>query len=744
MTKNRITKALKASPVNKFYLIILVLLLLTDLVILFEIPIFRQVLGFTFLYVVPGVMLLGIMGLNKLGMTDRFVLSTGLSISFLIFVSIFINTLYPFFGYDTPLSRNSLIISLSVILIIAVLAYLRDKRFSHTELFDFKLNTREKAFLLIPSIFPMLSVLGMHLMNTTDNNILLMALLFIMPAYAIFIAVSHNHVPKRAYPLIIFLSSISLVLLLGLRSNHIIGADAHSEYYLFQQTFHNGRWQILQNNTLDSCLSVSALPTVYQSFVDMNPEYLFKILYPVLFSASPLVIYIISRKYIGNFYAFLASLFFMSQITFLWTTANPRTTVAIFFFALSIMVLFQSGLNQLEKRVLFIIFAVSCIVSHYSTTYIFFILLSLLWLFMKITHMIISSKKSPGPLKNLSSTSPGSKAADLGDIRHLLKSNMTIGIIVLFFVILFLWYSQVTGAAFNSGVGFIAHSLRSLQDFFILEARSEDVAGAFGIGLGEKGVPKKITFIFYWLTIVFIAIGVLSTLIRYRQRVALVDDKEHHSSFLSQRLDAEFFILSLICSAIMVAAVALPFASKGYGIDRAYLQMMVVLSSFFVIGGITVAESLHFRRRYLMVLVVLIPFFMCNTGTMYQVFGNPSAMTLNSIGIGYDRYYISDGESNSAKWLGENIEPEKQIYNDYSSSNRLLTQGGIPYKSSSHIVAFLEKNQKLDGYIYLRRYNIANGNFLIRPAISQEIGEYWQRLSTENKIYANGDSEIWR
>lgn len=740
---NIIISMLKSSYLNKPILIILALLILTNLTILLDIPIFRQVFGFTFFYVVPGVIILRSIRLKNLGVTERFVLSTGLSISFLMVAGLFINTLYPLFGYDTPLSTNSLLVSFSVILLLAVLTSLRDQSSSLTELYDLKLNTREKAFLLLPSFFPLLSILGMHLMNTTDNNSMLMTLLLLMPAYAIFIAVEHSQVPERDYPLIIFFSSISLVLLLGLRSDHIIGADAHTEYYLFHQTLHNGRWQILLNSTLDSCLSISILATAYQSFVDIDLEYLFKILYPVLCSVLPLAVYIISKKYIGNFYAFLASLFFMSQNAFLATTANPRTNVGILFFALSIMILFSIRLNELEKRLIFIIFAVSCVFSHYSTTYIFFIILSLSWFCMQIIRIILSSKGMPASLINLSANPPEYKVADLGNPRNLLKSNTTIGIVMLFFVVLFLWYSQITGAAFNSGVGFIANTLTSLQDFFILESRGGGVAAVFGGGLEEKSISRKITFISSWLTIAFIAIGVSATLYKYRHRVALADDEEHLSSILSQRLDVEFFILSLICSIILAIAVALPYVFKGYGMDRAYLQMMVVLSPFFVIGGINVAESLHFRWKYLMVLAVLIPYFMCNTGTMPQIFGDKQALTLNSRGQSYYAYFVHDQDTFGARWLGGNTGERDSIYADYSGSWILISQG---YIHSSYYAEKLIENKQLPegGYIWLRYYNVIDRKLLKRDYKWNDIREYQQEFAQRSLIYSSGCSEVWR
>jgi uncharacterized membrane protein len=54
--------------------------------------------------------------------------------------------------------------------------------------------------LIVPISFPALSIFGMHIMNTTDNNIILMLLLFLIPIYVIFVCVFNHKFPNRIYP----------------------------------------------------------------------------------------------------------------------------------------------------------------------------------------------------------------------------------------------------------------------------------------------------------------------------------------------------------------------------------------------------------------------------------------------------------------------------------------------------------------------------------------------------------------
>lgn len=726
--------------------ILLIFLISTDISILLNIPIFRQILGFIFLAFVPGASFLCILKPDKLGLIEKFVLSMGLSVSFIMFIGILINTFYPLFGYETPLSQKSIVISLTfALLILAVIAHFRGRFAFFANRTELRLDTSYKALILIPILFLPLSVLGMHLMNTTDNNAMLMALLFLIPIYVILISIWHNHIPEKAYPLIIFMTSISLVLLLGMRSSHIIGADVHLEYYFFQQTLSNEKWQILFKLPLDCCLSVSVLPTIYQSFLGINPEYLFKLLYPFLFSITSLVVFIIAKEYLGDIYAFLASFFFMSQINFLNAASSPRTTIAVLFFTLSIMVLLNGRLSEFEKKLLLIIFIFSCIVSHYSTAYIFFGVLLSTFIIIQITNRLFAYQKGSAARKIHQSVEQNviDSTSQIAALTPL-KSYITLGILTIFFVVIFVWYGQVTGAAFDSGVGFIVKSIRSLQDFFILESRQEGVAEAFGSGFEGLEVPRKISFVFNWLTILFVAIGVLTTLFRYRQRVALPSrNVDELSGFLGKKIDIMFLSFGLVCSAVIAVSVALPYISFGYGTSRAYLLATVVLSSFFILGGLKVAELIRVRLKYLVVLVVLVPFFMCTTGTIYQLFGYPGSMVFNSDGESYDILYIHDQESISAKWLKEYAGSDMNIYADYwSSGARLLSQGGINSSLSISSKDFIKEKSLGNAYIYLNYNNVVEQKFFFGYSEWYDITEYMDKFAEGKLVYSNGGSNI--
>ena len=731
------------------------ILAITNIAILLNIPFLRQVLGFLFLTILPGLLILHVLKLTKLDFLERFILSWGLSISFLMLFGLFMDNLYFSLGYATPLSTISLVVTFNAVIIILCVVGYKTKTFeksfikpdfSEKEIVNpsitsrsksdngliqltnylpkFNLTASEKAVLIVPILFPALSVFGMHVMNTTDNNIILMFMLFLIPIYVAFVCFFNQKYPKRLYPVVIFLISISLLLLLSLRSNHLIGSDVHTEYRIFLTTFDNLHWTILGYSVLDACLSISLLPTIYQSILNVHTEYLYKILPSLLCSVFPLIIYVISKKYIGEFYAFLASMFFMSNTTFLWTEYNARASIAMLFFAFAMMTLFSDRIEPLKKRILFIVFMASCVVSHYTTTYVFFFVMLLTFAGIEIV-----SKK------------------------YTFKKDISLTIVLMFFAMLFFWYSQATGAPFDSGVGFIEKTFSSLGQFAVIESRRDSAQLLLGKGeLLQESIVYMIHWLLTWLTFVFIGIGVIALILR-RKEMSFPEPKFNFKKpdFLKAKFEVGYFVISLACVCLLVTIIAVPFVSQGYGVGRAYPLASTILSIFFVIGGIMIAKTLSFLKQtfkkhfffsqktlllrkslygknashetgakrklwffgkaflpkersdgkngsqiwaYLMILLVLIPYFMCVTGTMYQIFGVPEAITLNSEGRVYDMYYIHDHYIMAKEWL-----------------------------SSSEVVkSKLVNKQKTIG----------------------NMTEYLGLFNQRNRIYDNGGSEIWK
>ncbi|NQE54751.1 hypothetical protein C5S29_14270 [ANME-1 cluster archaeon GoMg3.2] len=767
--------------------VILLVLLLADLVILLDILLLRQIVGFIFLTFVPGLLILQVLKLDKIGFTEKVVLSVGISISFLMIFGLLINNLSLGIGYETPLATIPLLVSFNIIIIaLAIIGY-RVNKDTILSLPNLNLNTSEKAFLIVPIMFPVLCIFGMHVMNTTDNNLILMLLYLLIPAYIIFVCFFNHKFPKRLYPVVIFSISVSLLLLYMLRFPHIHGHDVHSEYCLFRMTLNNLHWSIEGSSLLNACLSISLLPAIYQSVMSINAqENLFKGVCVLICSFSPLAIYIMSKRYIDESYAFLASFFFISQSAFLTAARNPRTDIAIFFAALAVMVFFNDKIDPLKRRILFIIFLLSVVVSHYSTAYLFFFIILSTWFAGEIFAKKLSFDK-----------------------------KITLTVVLIFFAFIFFWYSQITAVPFNAGVRYFESTFLSLNNFFVEELREPVYKQLVGQGL-QHGIVSRIHFFVTWGSFILIGIGVLSMLIRYKEMVHIPNINVKKLDFLKTKFEVEFLTMALACAGILALTVALPYVSTGYGTDRLYSLVIIILSVCFVIGGMTLSHFLSKERTcakkvyknifsqgfceakklfgkaflskkrfvlkekqkslirnfsfikkqkggrkdeiwkgeknasnvraYLIILLILIPYFLMVTGVTHQIAGIPASIILNSGGREYEKEYLHDQECSSAKWLKNYAEKNGVLYTDRFGFHKLVSQGAFSPRSVDSTTFF--KRKKIRGYIYLSYNNVVNDKFVAKRPVSNRtvfnMSDYADVFVGKNEIYDNGGSEIYR
>ena len=143
-------------------------------------------------------------------------------------------------------------------------------------------------------------------MNTSVNNIIILSMLFLIPPYLVVVAYLKDRIHPVTYPIALFMIGIGLILMHSLTSFNIIGRDVHQEFYVFQLTLSNFHWNINDfYNPYNACLSISILPTIYYVLTNMNPDYIFKLLFALLGSILPLMVFTVAKKYLDMKYRLL-------------------------------------------------------------------------------------------------------------------------------------------------------------------------------------------------------------------------------------------------------------------------------------------------------------------------------------------------------------------------------------------------------------------------------------------------------
>ena len=697
----------RLSPQRSMALVITTILV-TSLAILLDIPILRQVLGFFYCVILPGATILIALKLDKLGLAEKIVLTIGISIAFLMFVGVGINFAYFSLGYKTPLSVISLVLSFSAILAgLCILAYKRNKAAFSPPVPALNLDGLASKLFIMPIIFPFLSIIGARIMDSNDNNFMLLALLTLIPIYVILMMVAAPRIPKGAYPFALFMIGISLLFMYTFRSNHIMGNDIHAEYWKFQQIFSESHY-IVSKSFLGSVLSITILPVIFQSLLGIDGEQIFRIVYPLLLSLTPLCIYIAAKKYITEPYAFLAAFFFIAQTKFYHIT-DLRSPLSIFFLALAVMVLLNDKISQVTRSGLFLVMLFAMILSHYASAFIFAILLPISWLISELlTKRLMARRYISG------------YAAMTG------------------LVVTFIWYSQIFGAPFDTAVLYLNDTALGLKDMFISEVRSE-MSQAI-LTLASPSITARVHTYIGYLTIAFMAVGLLAVARKYAGLKRHSTSHRPNMDLWKTGLDLDYVVLAALCFFVLSAAVLIPQLSNVYDTARFYALVLVFLSILFVIGGITISEYLKFRWTYVVILLVLIPYFMFTTGVAYRVAGIHHYVHLSSEGGDYNRLYIHEQEVYAIEWFEQHRAEGNTLYADWVGSEERLV-GRIPGMR----VLLLELESNIgDNYIYLRYYNIANEEVLGQGAILHKLAEYSDMLSRKGRIYANSGSEIYK
>jgi len=187
----------------------------------------------------------------------------------------------------------------------------------------------------------------------------------------------------------------------------------------------------------------------------------------------------------------------------------------------------------------------------------------------------------------------------------------------------------------------------------------------------------------------------------------------------------------------------MPYVSVYYSMERTYFQVMVVLAPYLVVCGTLIGRLLKIRP-YLILLPVLIPFFMSVTGTVYNLFGIPASVLINSEGTEYEHLYVQDRESYAAKWLAKNMTGGR-IHTDYDLGPRILaSQGRIPSsRVIGSVIADYRHGKEINGYLYLFYPAVIKGDAAMPAYAHMDIIAAPELLFSRNKAYSAGDTEIY-
>ena len=738
----------------------------------FDIPGLRQIVGFIFLTFVPGILILRILKIHNIGIIESLLYSVGLSIAFVMFSGLAANFALPAIGISRPISVFPIMATLLIFTsILMPIAYQRDKGFSAST--PTKLSEIISPSSLFLILVLLLAIFGAPMVNFYQNNILLLVLIIVV-AGVVGLAVFGRFIDHKVYPIAIAIIALCLLYQTTLISPYLTGFDIHLEYYFEQLIVENGYWDAMLPHTYNSALSITMLAPIYSLILDIDGAWIFKVIYPFIFSLVPLALFQIFHQQMSAKKAFLAVFFFMAVPTFsLEMIALARQQIAEFFFALFILLMVDRKLGLSQRLTLAIVFTLSIAVSHYALGGICLFYFALGWL---LIILIRSGRVIWGWLtKKLGGLSPS-----LTSPRVFPLKAITI-IVVVYFIGALAYYGLVGGGSYlefitgmwQGQVSTITSGVTELLPteptepaepsepaeptepsiFFDFAAREPLIQTALGLDFASASLQGKGFRIFQYITQLFIVIGFIRLIFKPRKL----------------RFTAEYITFTVGSALLLGACVFLPSFSAMMNATRFYHIALLLLAPLCILGGesiwlgvralwhkVSLVATAADNQAYLrfLTLAVLIPYFLFTSGFIFEVTGHEVTDKIDSpysIALSSHRVDISgvfnwqDGAG--ADWLWQRLDDEDTVYTDFYSWLII----GYETNSLGQIFGFPRDMGQVpqDSYIYFRTWNTQRQEITYHAGIAgcRESINFTEAgvnglIKSRNRIYNNGGAQV--
>ncbi len=662
-----------------------------------QIPIIRQIIGFIYLTFIPGIIILRILRLHNLGNIETLLYAVGLSLSTIMLTGFLMNMVYPFFGISKPISITPLMTTISaIVLILSILCYIIDKNFSNQNFIDVKEFLSPPALFL--SLIPFLAVFGTYSINYYGNNFLSLLLLIIIAAIPILIGFD-KFITKKYYPLAIIVIALSLLYHTSLISIFLVEwGDISFEYWSAKIALMDSIWDPTIASNVNGMISITMLAPIFSNIFALNLTWIFKIIYPILFSLVPLGLYQIIQKQTDSKVAFISVFFFMSMFTFFTTMLGlARQQIAELFFILSILLFIDQSMNRVKRSSLLILFGSSLVVSHYALSYLYIFSLNSTWL-------IIFIKIIP-KLQKLVKKISQDKSIIVHNFIDAKSETLSTSFVMLSIIFALTWYLYVSNSSIFKSIIYIGNHI---ADSIFIDFLNPKATQGLDIILAPSGTGLIGYFnkVIHLTTQFFIAIGLSFSLLKGK-------DRNFHLAYLA--FSIPFF-------GFAISGLIVPYFAGALNTTRLYGITLLILAPFCVIGGEIVSKTVckvaevplnHKNTKQIskIISIFFAVYFLFNSGLIYEFAGYSTTASLNPSTSNITLF--DPQEVKAALWLSNNIDSTKRIYAD--SLNAYLIQ--MELGSFNQLQAINEEKYQIpdNPYFFVGKRNINGKIWLSNP-----------------------------
>ncbi|MDO8736776.1 MAG: DUF2206 domain-containing protein [Thermoleophilia bacterium] len=755
-----------------------------------------MVFGLLVSLALPGFMLIRLLRVECRFLTDSVLYSIGASIFLLLSGGLLINALLPWLGIKEPLGTLPIVVLL-VFMNVALMAACSLSGADLTVHIRFpKISSWVMLLYVVPPLFVVVGVMGSVGLNNGATNLPVMIVLGAIGAYSILLLFFRERIPGSVFPYALYFMTLAVLLGISLRGWVISGHDILYEFAVFQMTKDFSHWSMdYYRDAYNACLSITLLPAMLSRIMPKVPDQLvFRVIFQMIFALTPVALFRFLRKYLNNAAAFLACLFFVSQPALLQDFAFlTRQEMALFFDVLVLLAFSSKSSTRFQQYFLGVIFGITMIWSHYSTTYIAIAIL----LFVLFVRNRFAEKLLVGAKRILASIAApvlsrtpkvrvdALASEQLGNpgvnaIHSESRSRWLPGwIFVLSLLALtMVWNMWITGTQnnFTTFLGSVYQNVSGPNGFseyktgltdqlriYNVSATQADVMESFvsshtgGLNTTEMSrytadtykdynarIDANVMFnpasgeadslysyweIFKKFAKAFIIIGAAWLVI---------------SSMASLFIDDDLRILIAMNMFVLALAMLVPFFSTDYSLMRAFQQLLIVLSLPAVFGAFAVFGTIARRYAIYLTSIFFVVYFLLLSSFLPQLIGFGYAqMHLNNWGVYYDIHYSHQSEYDAINWLADNGDPQLPVFADFYSKKKMEVFSPRKLWVVDNV---LPQNINRGAYVYVN-YTNKKKELAYTPFKGNEFSYRFPREFLDQQkdiIYTNGETEIMK
>ena len=358
-------------------------------------------------------------------------------------------------------------------------------------------------------------------------------------------------------PILLYFVTLTILLVNTLYGGPFLnGSDIHVEAYFAQHAVSG--WDASLPYQVNSCMGVTVLTPLLARYLNIDPVWALKILFPLLFSFVPVILYFIYKKYLPKTQAVIAvALFIAIPTVTMELGAITRQQLAEVFLALFFALLLMR-IKPVYRYPLLAVAGAGVILSHYSLGWILlmiYLLYSLVMLFRQARlHMVVLTGLACLAVIYYGAVAGGTPLKSFTDFLP------------------FKTHIQISG--FEIGAGKSALTPTSVES--TVKTYDLTMQSALGLDFGASSSLGKVFRAIQLFTEILLIIGFGYFIFRFKKL----------------KFPFEYLILAVISALLLLVCIFVPGFSSILNATRWYHIALFILSPMFVLGGMVVLRNI--------------------------------------------------------------------------------------------------------------------------------------------------------